>query len=88
MSAPTPTASPNDHDSLRCRPKGEEKMIERGFEPRFVGDRRMLADATKTYEELGYEVATLRLDADSVSDDCSDCALVTGSFAVIYTRRS
>ena len=77
----------SDQGLLKCRPFGEERLLARGFQPRFVADPRMITDSTATYEELGYEVTTLPLNEDGVGDDCAGCALVTGRFSVLYTRR-
>ena len=72
---------------VQCRPKAEGPLLAEGFVARFVADRRMVKDSTATYEELGFEVTTLPLDEDGVAEDCSGCALVTGQFCVVYTRR-
>ena len=72
---------------LACRPSGERELLAQGWQARFVGDERMVADAMATYGELGYEVTTLALDADGAAEVCAACALVADHFSVIYTRR-
>lgn len=62
--------------------------VAQGWERRFIADAARAREAMELYEQLGYEVSADPVEAREVSDDCSDCWLVSNlRFVTIYTRR-
>lgn len=69
-----------------CRPQENRELESLGWQFRFVGDQRMVREAAENYREMGWEVKILPHRIDNLAEECRGCALVLGSFSVIYTR--
>ena len=59
-----------------------------GWEFRFVADARRAEEAVELYDQLGFEVEAIPIQADRLEDDCADCQIVALlKYQAIYTRR-
>ena len=78
-----------DRDPDRCdgpgAPEGEATLLEQGWKRCFVAEGARLEEAVETYEELGFEVTTLQIDARAA--ECTACASSVQAHWVIYTRK-
>ena len=78
-----------ERDPERCdgptAPEGEAELLADGWKRCFIADGDRLEDAVQTYEEIGFEVTTLPIDARAAA--CTACAAALQTQRVIYTRK-
>lgn len=58
-----------------------------GWTRRFVAVGDRLAEATRLYEELGYQIRLEPPGPEDLRAECGECRLALAQFRVIYTRR-
>ncbi len=92
-----------DDDQENCQPEAgrveipilpildfppDPKLVAEGWERRFMADPNQVADATRLYEELGFEVRIETIQPTEMSEVCGSCALATcRAYVTIYTRK-
>jgi len=81
------SCNPKQLDRLGCKPGADQELVSEGWELRFVGDSRMVRDATDTYSDLGYEIRLVALDLDNVDEVCGGCRGSLETFKAVYTRK-
>jgi hypothetical protein len=77
--------------TLRAEPQfdPDPALIVQGWQRRFTADMRRVQEAVRLYTELGYEVLTVPVNPEELSEDCSGCRLIVAlQFQTIYTRRT
>lgn len=72
---------------LGCTIPADARLINQGWERRFIADNRMARDAVDSYRELGYEVRLEPVDAEQLKDECSGCKALFSRFKAVYTRK-
>ena len=65
-------------------PIGEPDLLAQGWKRCFAAEGARLDEAIATYEEIGFEVTTLPVEAPP--GPCAACIPVDGSLRMIYTR--
>lgn len=66
----------------------DPKLLEEGWERRFVADGLRVQEAIEVYTQLGYEVHAEPVRFEDLPDACEGCRLaVLLQFRTIYTRR-
>lgn len=63
-------------------------LIAQGWQRRFTADKRRVQEAVELYTGMGYEVRTVPVQPEELSEACTGCQLVAAlHFQTIYTRR-
>lgn len=76
----------SDTTSPHTAPTTEEDAQALGWKRNFVADEPRLSEMIENYQELGFDVITVPISANSA--DCTECmAQSPEKFQVIYTRR-
>ncbi len=66
----------------------DPKLVDAGWERRFMADPTRVKEATQTYTELGYEVRTEIIQPDELHEVCGACRLATcRAYVTLYTRK-
>jgi hypothetical protein len=58
-----------------------------GWMRRFLTPPARTAEYIALYESLGYEVAAVGVEMDSIPSDCAGCAPALVTYRIIYTRQ-
>ena len=79
-------AEPDDLPAgARFRP--DPRLLAQGWDYRFVAGGPRLQETVQLYRQLGFEVLTQPVPAESFPDDCEGCQLVALlELRTIYTR--
>ncbi|OGU07863.1 MAG: hypothetical protein A2W29_07165 [Gemmatimonadetes bacterium RBG_16_66_8] len=68
--------------------RADPALVAEGWERRFITDAARLAEVVALYEELGFEVRAVPVQAEQVGEDCEDCQVASLlRFQTVYTRR-
>ena len=63
-------------------------LVAEGWERRFMTDAQRAEEAIKLYSDMGYEVLSVPVQPQELSDDCDGCRVVVMfRFQTIYTRK-
>lgn len=59
-----------------------------GWTRRFLAASDRLREATRLYQDLGFDIRLERPGPEDLREECGDCRLAMDQFRIIYTRRS
>jgi len=66
----------------------DPRLVAEGWERRFMADAERLKEYVELYSSLGYEVKTMAVRPEEISEECGDCRLlICRQFVTLYTRR-
>jgi len=69
-------------------PVADRRLVEDGWQRRYLADPDRANEAAESYRELGFEVRIERLTPDHFGPQCQSCAqTICSSYVMIYTRR-
>ncbi len=82
----------NRKDSLTLLPTldfpANSELIAEGWERRFMADPIQVKEASRLYNELGFEVSTEIIQVSELSELCGSCRLATcRAYVTLYTRK-
>jgi hypothetical protein len=63
-------------------------LVAQGWQRRFTADMQRVQEAVELYSGMGFEVQTVPVQPEELSEDCNGCRLVVAfQFQTVYTRR-
>ncbi|MCP4424506.1 MAG: hypothetical protein GY803_08450 [Chloroflexi bacterium] len=66
----------------------DPKLEAEGWERRFMADPTQVEEASRLYNELGFEVRTETIQVSELSEVCGSCRLATcRAYTTLYTRK-
>jgi hypothetical protein len=64
------------------------KLVNEGWERRFMADGKRLNEYIELYTSLGFEVHTETVQPEEIGPECTDCRLIIcRQFVTLYTRK-